>query len=124
MLVTANHRRPSGSLCWLRITAFYWMEVDRKLEPITIVTANYVRYETYTTQEESYALWPRRLTMTCQFPETREQALTLLKIEREQILENFKREKKSGKRNRVANVGPLLILDRSGSSGGGESCSQ
>ena len=62
--------------------------------------------------------------MTGQLPETREQALTLLKIEREQILENFNREKRSGKRNRGAKVRPLLIFDRSGSSEGDKSYSR
>jgi hypothetical protein len=62
--------------------------------------------------------------MTGQFLEMREQALTLLKIEREQILENFKREKKSGKRNRASKVRPLLIFDRSCSSERGKSISQ
>jgi hypothetical protein len=53
--------------------------------------------------------------MMGQFLELREQALTLLKIEREQILESFKREKmRSGeKRKHIAKVRPLLILNRS-----------
>jgi hypothetical protein len=60
--------------------------------------------------------------MTGQFLEMREQALTLLKIEREQILEKFKREKNrsAGKRNLVTKVSPLLILDRSCSSDRGK----
>jgi hypothetical protein len=64
--------------------------------------------------------------MTGQFLEMREQALTLLKIEREQILENLNREKKSSarKRNHAAKVRPVLIFDRSCSSKGDKSYSQ
>lgn len=76
--------------------------------------------------EESYAVWPRRPTMTGQFLETREQALTLLKIEREQILEDFKRQKKSSARKRSdgAKVRPLLSFDHSWSSHSDESLLQ
>jgi hypothetical protein len=74
-------------------------------------------------KEESYALWARRLTMTSQLPQIREQALTLLKIEREEILENFKREKKSpvGKRSHAAEVRLVLSFDRFCGSRGYES---
>jgi hypothetical protein len=92
----------------------------------TFTIPTYVRYETYRAKEASYAFWPRRLTMTGQFLEMREQALTLLKIEREQILEKFKHERNrsAGKRNLVTKVRPLLILNRSCSSDGGKPLSQ
>lgn len=56
--------------------------------------------------------------MAGQILETRELALTLLKIEREQILEDFNHQKKSParKRSRVAKVRSLSISDRSCSS--------
>ena len=61
--------------------------------------------------------------MTGQLPQIREQALTLLKIEREEIIENLKREKKSParKRSHAAKVRLLLSFDRSCSSRGDES---
>jgi len=53
--------------------------------------------------------------MAGQFLDMREQALTLLKIEREQVREDFKREKKSSarKRGHAAKVRPLLTFDLS-----------
>jgi hypothetical protein len=92
----------------------------------TFLIPTCVRYETYRAKEASYAFGPRRLTMTGQFLEMREQALTLLKIEREQILENIKHERKrsAGKRNLVTRVRPLLILNRSCGSAGGKPLSQ
>ena len=85
---------------------------------MTLVIPVYVLYAAYMAGEESYALWSRRHTMTGQFLEVREQALTLLKIEREQIIEDCKRQKKSSarKRSHAAMVRPLLISDRSCSS--------
>ena len=64
--------------------------------------------------------------MTGQFLGMREQALTLLKIEREQVREDFKREKKSStrKRSHAVKVRPVLIFDLSCTSRGDKSSTQ
>ena len=64
--------------------------------------------------------------MTGQILGMREQALTLLKIEREQVRGDFKREKKSSarKRGHAVEVRPLLIFDLSCSSRGDKSLLQ